>query len=277
MPVRIHAVSSRIIADPNSYYRSVTRALCSTSTRVIVLSNQGRDLLISVYGVDADKVVVVPHGVPDVEFSLSLTSAKKKLGYAADIPIITTFGLVHRNKNIQLGIKAMAQVVNDIPKALYLVIGQTHPAIQSIEGEAYRHELQSNVTTLELTDNVKFIDKYVTDNELLDYLAATDIYLTPYAREDQYVSGTLSWAVGVGKAVISTPYWYAKELLADGRGFIVPFDDDYVLSKLIVNLMQDDDKRNAARQEAYAYGRQMTWPSVGKQLQQMFSKLIVAV
>ena len=243
---------------------------------MIVLSNQGRDLLINTYGVDAEKVLVVPHGVPDVGFSLSLANAKRKLGFAADTPITATFGLVHRNKNIQLSLKAMARVVKEVPKAIYLVIGQTHPGIVQIEGESYRHELESNVTTLGLTNNVQFINKYVNDSELLGYLAATDVYVTPYAREDQYVSGTLSWAVGVGKAVISTPFWYAKELLADGRGFLVPFNDDQELSKSMVSLLQDDDKRNTARALAYAYGRHMTWPSVGKQLEQLFSKLITA-
>jgi glycosyltransferase involved in cell wall biosynthesis len=268
-------LANRVIPEPSTIYLSVTRAICSTSTRVIVLSDLGRRILIDVYGVDETKIMVVPHGVPDTEYSHSLADAKLKLGYDANVPIVTTFGLLHRNKNIQLGLKAISQVVEDVPDVTYLVIGQTHPVIQSQEGESYRRELERNVSALGLTKNVEFVNKYVDDDELMNYLAATDIYLTPYAREDQYVSGTLAWAVGLGKAVVSTPYLYAKDLLADGRGFLVPFEDHEFLGATLSKVIQDDSIRDGARHQAYKYGRQMTWPSVGRKLEELFRELLL--
>ena len=249
---------------------SLTRGLCAVSTRVIVLANVGRRLLIDVYGIDESKIIVIPHGVPDVPFDHSSADNKEKLGLDPDAPTMTTFGLIHRNKNIELGLKAMKNIVKSVPDMQYIVIGQTHPLVQQNEGEKYRRELEGNVTELGLKDNVRFVDKFVDDEELLSYLRATDIYLTPYGREDQYVSGTLSWAVGLGKVVVSTPYLYAKELLADGRGFLVPFNDDEFMSTLITNVVQDESMGNAARKQAYKHGRRMAWPHVAKELEQVF-------
>jgi glycosyltransferase involved in cell wall biosynthesis len=265
----------RIIPNPSTIYLSMTRAICATSSRVIVLADLGRRLLIDVYGVEESKISVVPHGVPDVPFSPSLASAKNKLGLDADTPTMATFGLLHRNKNIELGLDALVKVAEVIPDVKYLVIGQTHPAVQAYEGESYRRELESNVTKLGLEKNVMFIDKYVSDDELLEYLGAADIYLTPYAREDQYVSGTLSWAVGLGKAVVSTPYLYAKELLADGRGFLVPFQDHQFLGDTIIKLFSDDNMRDTARRLAHEFSRDSTWSNIGNQLENMHQELIL--
>ena len=256
-------------------YISVTRALCATSTRIVVMAELGRRLLIDLYGVDETKISVVPHGVPDVPYAHSLSDMKNQLGFDPDVPIMATFGLLHRNKNVEFALKALHKVIETEPNIMYLVIGQTHPSIQVYEGESYRHELESNVTALGLTKNVEFIDKYVSDSELLEYLGATDIYLTPYAREDQYVSGTLSWAVGLGKAVISTPYMYAKELLADGRGFLVPFEDDTFLGSTISKLIEDESVREAARRKAYKFGRHMTWPIVCLRLEEIYRELLL--
>ncbi|CAF2641253.1 unnamed protein product [Rotaria sp. Silwood2] len=263
-----------IPSNPNTFYMSLTRAMCATSTRIIVLSERGRQLLIDVYGVNEEKISVIPHGVPDSPFAHSLADAKTKLGLEANMPTMTTFGLLHRNKNIQLTLKAMQTVVKTIPNVMYLIIGQTHPQIQMSEGESYRQELENNVTAYGLINNVRFINKYVNDNELLAYLGATDIFLTPYATDDQYVSGTLSWAVGLGKGVISTPYLYAKELLDNGRGFLTPFNDHLSLSSLIIKLFQNDEILKTARQNAYAFGRQMVWPVVGSRLQEICRELV---
>ncbi|CAF4499952.1 unnamed protein product, partial [Rotaria sp. Silwood2] len=249
-----------IPSNPNTFYMSMTRAICVISTRIIVLAECGRQLLIDVYGVNAEKISVIPHGVPDSSFAHSLADAKTKLGLEANMPMMTTFGLLHRNKNIELVLKAMQKVVKSVPNVMYLIIGQTHPLVKIFEKESYRQELENNVTAYGLTNNVRFINKYVDDNELLAYLDATDIFLTPYSNEDQYVSGTLSWAVGLGKGVISTPYIYAKELLDNGRGFLTPFNDHFSLSSLIINLFQNDDILSTARYNAYAFGRQMIWP-----------------
>ncbi|CAF1301472.1 unnamed protein product [Didymodactylos carnosus] len=264
-----------ILSEPNPFYLSLTRAIVATSTRIVVLSTHGRRLLADVYGVNEAKISVVPHGVPDVPFAHTLNEAKIKLGFEADRPIMATFGLLHRNKNIELVLKAMQSAVESVPNILYLVLGQTHPLIKLKEGETYRRELASNVTAFRLTENVHFVDKYLEDNELLSYLSASDIYITPYANEDQYVSGTLSWAVGLGKAVVSTPYLCAKELLADGRGFLVPFGDHNVLSSTIVRLTQDQEIRDGARRKAYKFGRQMTWSNVADEHEHVFREVLL--
>ena len=232
-------------------------------------------MLIDVYGISGSKILVVPHGVPDIPFAHTLADAKTQLGFPSNVPIITTFGLISRNKNIQFVLKALPEVIKSVPNALYLILGETHPLVKQYEGEAYREGLEYNVTQLGLSKNVRFINKFLDDNELLAYLKATDVYLTPYAQEDQYVSGTLSWAVGMGKAVVSTPYLYAKELLADGRGFLVPFEDDQFLQTTITALLKDDGMRNRARRSAYDFGRQMTWPTVANKLEDIFRELLL--
>lgn len=183
---------------------------------------------------------------------------------------MATFGLIHRDKNFDLVLRAMHRVVQDVPHLLYLIIGETHPAIQLQEGETYLNNIKKNVTSLGLTSNVCFVNKYLDDTQLLRYLRASDIYITPYVNEEQYVSGTLSWAVGVGMAVISTPYVYAKELLADGRGFLFPFSDDKALALIIKRLAEDEGLLNETRHRAYQYGRRMIWPSVVRVLEQVF-------
>ena len=265
----------RIIPEPNAFYLSLTRAIAATSTRIVVLSSVGRQLLVDVYGINETKISIVYHGVPDVPFARTLDVGKRKLGFSPDRPIMATFGLLHRDKNIGLVLEAMRDAVHDVPQILYLIVGQTHPAIQLQEGEAYLKELQRNVTVFGLSNNVRFLNKYVEDEELLSYLAASDIYVTPYTHEDQYVSGTLSWAVGLGMAVVSTPYIYAKELLADGRGFLVPFGDHQALASTIIMLAQNDQTRNAARRQAYSFGRRMIWSNVVHELEHVFRDTLV--
>jgi glycosyltransferase involved in cell wall biosynthesis len=253
----------------------LTRAICATSTHIIVLANLGRQLLVDIYGVDQSKISVVHHGVPDVAYTHTLSNSKTQLGFEPDVPIIATFGLLSRNKNIQFALKALPTVVKSVPNALYLILGQTHPTVKSYEGESYRQELENNITSLGLSRNVRFVNKFLDDNELVEYLNAVDIYLTPYAHEDQYVSGTLSWAVGLGKAVVSTPYLYAKELLSDGRGFLVPFQDDQFLGTILTTLLKDDQMRNRARRSAYRYGRQMTWSNIADKHEYIFREVIL--
>ena len=259
-----------MIPNPNPFYLSLTRAIAATSTRIVVLSSIGRRLLVDVYGVDESKISVVYHGVPDMPFSPSLNTSKEKLGFDPSRLILTTFGLLHRDKNIELVLKALQTAVQHAPELLYVVIGQTHPAIQMREGNAYLDGLRKNVSAFGLTNNVFFINEFGEDEQLLSYLTAFDIYITPYVHEEQYVSGTLSWAVGLGMAVISTPYVYAKELLADGRGFLVPFNDHQALSSIIVRLAKDQPLRDSTRRQAYQFGRQMIWPEVAAQMEQIF-------
>lgn len=263
-----------VIPEPDPLIMSMTRAVCSLSKRVIVMTEWGRNTLIELYGISADKIIIVPHGVPDVPFPKSLGPAKEKLGIDSNTPVISTFGLVHRNKNIELALKALKKVTEAVPNVKYLVIGQTHPSILLYEGEAYRNELIDLVNKLGLTKNVQFINRFLNNEELIEMLIASDIYLTPYAREDQYVSGTLSWAVGLGKAVVSTPYIYAKELLNDGRGFIVPFNDAEKMGVVLTSVIQKDQLREEVRERAYEYGRETTWVVISEKLGKLFSELI---
>lgn len=262
-----------IVPQPDPMVMSVTRALCSLSKQVVVMTEWGRKTLIDLYGVDEKKIVVIPHGVPDVPSSHSTEIAKSKLGLDPKVPIISTFGLLHRNKNIELGLKALKKVTETVPDVKYWIIGQTHPTVQMHEGESYRNELVEMVNKFGLTRNVEFIDRFLNNPELIDMLSASDIYLTPYAREDQYVSGTLSWAVGLGKAVVSTPYIYAKELLSDGRGFVVPFNDMESMSSVLSTVLENNLVRQQIGQRAYAFGRNVTWGEVSQKMGEVFAKL----
>jgi glycosyltransferase involved in cell wall biosynthesis len=266
---------SSVLPKPTAFVLSLTRAIAATSTRIIVLSPIGLQLLVDVYGIEETKISVVRHGVPDVPFADSLSSRKSKLGFFPERLIMTTFGLLHRDKNIELVLKAMQTAVRNVPQLLYLIIGQTHPAIQLQEGEAYLNGLKNNVTAFGLTDNVRFINSFLGDDELISYLTASDIYITPYIHEEQYVSGTLSWAVGLGLAVISTPYLYAKELLADGRGFLFPFADHRALASIIMTLANNPQVLNSTRHQAYQYGRRMVWSNVARENKDIFHDLLI--
>jgi glycosyltransferase involved in cell wall biosynthesis len=249
-----------VLRDPASIYYSITRAICSSASGIIVLSYAGRDLLVKVYQVDISKIHVVPHGIPDVPF-LETLPGKLQLDLGNRLTM-ATFGLIGRSKGLEYSIRAMKLAVTKVSNLLYIILGATHPMIIKEVGEEYRNELQTMINNFNLTDNVKLVNKYLDNKELLKYISAVDIYLTPYPNPDQVVSGTLSIAVGCGKAVVSTPYIYAKELLARGRGFLIPFKDDAAFSQTIVRLATDTEMRDIARRRAYKYGRKMVWSRV---------------
>jgi glycosyltransferase involved in cell wall biosynthesis len=251
-----------VLPDPSPEHLRVARALCAASSAVVVLSETGREILITRYGIEAAKVRVVPHGVPDVPFRES-SAEKGRLGLEGRMTI-STFGLINRGKGLEYAIEAMSAVVSEHPEALYLILGQTHPVIRRNEGESYRRELEAEIAASGLTDNVRLVDKYLEFDELLAYLTATDIYLTPYLNANQIVSGTLAYAVGLGKAIVSTPYLYAQELLAHGRGFLVPARDGSAIATTLVALLDDPALRESTERRAYRYGRRMTWPNVAQ-------------
>lgn len=241
---------------------------------MLVLSPRGRQLLIDIYGIDQSKITVTYHGVPDTPFISSLAEAKIKLGFKSQSLIMATFGLLHQDKNIGLVLAAMRSIAKEIPQLTYLVIGKTHPLIFIREGDKYLNNLKQNITQFGLTDRVRFISEYLSDADLVNYLQASDIYITPYIHEEQYVSGTLSWAIGLGMCVISTPYAYALELLSDGRGFLFPFNDDQSLSSIIMNLSNDPDLLQRTRRRAYDFGRRMIWPQVVEEILSVFEKVL---
>ncbi len=261
-----------VLPQPDDDHRSVARRICERADAVVVLSQTGKDILVREYGVDPAKLRVIHHGVPDVPFCPT-DAAKERFGLA-DRMVISTFGLISRGKGLEFGIEAMQAVVARHPDALYLILGQTHPNVRRFEGESYRTELTARIAELGLQDNVKLVDHYLEFRELIDYLAATDIYLTPYLNPVQIVSGTLAYAVGAGKAIVSTPYLYAEELLAHGRGYLAPFRDAGAIAGALVALLDDPFLRRATERRAYRFGRQMTWPHVARAYARVFADVL---
>jgi glycosyltransferase involved in cell wall biosynthesis len=261
-----------VLPDPTPNHMRVARTICATANAIVVLSDTGRDILIERYGVDPVKVRVIHHGVPDVPFRE--TDMPKGFFGFHDRRVISTFGLINRGKGLEYAIEAMRDIVVTHPEALYLILGETHPVVRRHEGEAYRESLEQIVAEYGLENNVKLVDRYLDFDELVRYLQATDIYLTPYLNPVQVVSGTLAYAVGCGKAVVSTPYLYARELLAHGRGFLVEFRDAGSIAATITSLLDDPALRSSTERRAYRFGRQMTWPNVASAYGALFSSLL---
>jgi polysaccharide biosynthesis protein PslF len=260
-----------VLPEPDETYLRVTRALCEQATKVVALSETGRGLLESIYGIDPDSLDVIHHGVPDVPFQ-DTHAAKASFGIGQRT-VISTFGLISRGKGLEYAIEAMRSVVKRHPETLYLILGETHPVVRRREGESYRESLHAMVREYGLHYNVQLVDKYLDFDEVVSYLAATDIYLTPYLNPAQIVSGTLAYAVGCGKAIVSTPYLYAQELLAHCRGFLCEFRDAVSIAMWLNMLLDDPSLRRATERRAYRFGRQMTWPHVAAQYGQLFSEL----
>lgn len=260
-----------VLPDPDESYLRVTRELCKYASKVISLSETGRGLLESVYGIDPALLQVIHHGVPDVPFQ-DTAAAKASFG-VGQRTVISTFGLISRGKGLEYAIQAMRSVVKRHPETLYLILGETHPVVRRREGESYRESLHSMVREYGLNYNVQLVDKYLDFDEVVSYLAATDIYLTPYLNPEQIVSGTLAYAVGCGKAIVSTPYLYAQELLAHNRGFLCEFRDPVSIAAGLNMLLDDPALRRATERRAYRFGRQMTWPHVAAAYGELFGEL----
>jgi glycosyltransferase involved in cell wall biosynthesis len=250
-----------VLAAPSPVQRQVLDANVGVSTSVVVMAEKSRELLENEYGVAAGKIAVIPHGIPDCAF-VDPAAAKARHDFAGK-PVILTFGLLSPNKGIEVMIEAMPAILKHRADAVYVVLGATHPNLVRHEGEAYRKSLQARVRALGIEDHVVFLDRFVDRATLIDFISMCDVYVTPYLKEAQMTSGTLAYSFGLGKAVVSTPYWHAKELLADGRGVLVPFGRADAISDEIAALLTDDSRRDAMREGAYAYSRAMTWPRVG--------------
>ncbi|HTU80873.1 MAG TPA: glycosyltransferase family 4 protein [Candidatus Acidoferrales bacterium] len=260
-----------VLPEPDETMLRVTRELCEASARVVALSETGRSLLENVYGIDPHVLRVIHHGVPDVPFQ-NTDAAKASFGIGQRT-VISTFGLINRGKGLEYAIEAMREVVKRHPEALYLILGETHPVVRRREGESYRESLQEMVRQYGLQYNVQLVDKYLDFDELVSYLAATDIYLTPYLNPVQIVSGTLAYAVGCGKAIVSTPYLYAQEVLALNRGFLCEFRDSASIASQLLRLLDDPSLRRATERRAYRFGRQMTWPHVALEYGNLFAEV----
>ncbi|HSG89530.1 MAG TPA: glycosyltransferase family 4 protein [Pseudomonadales bacterium] len=246
-----------VLAEPSPMQRAVMESVIGQSASVVVMSRKARQLLRSVYGVPAAKIEVIPHGVPDRPF-IDSAVAKARFGLE-DRSVILTFGLLSPNKGIETMIDALPAIVERCPKAVYVVLGATHPNIVREQGETYRDGLLMRARALGVEDHVVFYDRFVDLQELLDYIAMADVYVAPYLNEAQITSGALAYSFGLGKAIVATPFWHALELLDEGHGVIVPFRDPLALGREVADLLIDDGRRDAMRRRAYAASRSMTW------------------
>ncbi len=247
-----------ILETPNDGQRAIFNQLLARASTIIVMVEKGREILDRVYGIDHGRVTVIAHGIPDRAF-VEPTQARLKLGLA-ERPTLLTFGLLAPDKGIADVIEALPEVRLHCPAVHYIVLGATHPHLKRHEGERYREALMARVAEIGLQDTVTFVDRFVELDELTNWLAAADVYVTPYRNPAQITSGTLSYAVGMGKAVVSTPYVHASEILADGRGMLVPFSSPTALASALSTLLTDTDLRDEVSRRAYRHGRSMIWP-----------------
>ena len=251
-----------ILREPSTQQRRVMHELIQLSARLVVMTAQGRDLLQEIYHVSPAKIDVIPHGIPDVPF-LPPNSFKDEFDVAGK-QVLLTFGLLSPNKGIEYAFRALPDIIREFPDTIYIVLGQTHPNLIREEGEAYRLSLERLAKDLEVEKNVVFFDRFVELEELMRFIGAADIYLTPYLTEAQITSGTLAYAFGAGKAVVSTPYWHAAELLAGGRGKLVPFRSAKAISFAVKELLSNEGLRDSMQKNAYALGRAMVWKRVSQ-------------
>ena len=259
-----------ILRNPSPPQRAVTRDLCALSERLVVMTETGKEFLHDIYDIPTARIEVIPHGVPDTPF-LDPGVFKSKLGFAGR-KVVLTFGLLSPNKGIEVMLRAMPHVVREHPDVLYVVLGATHPHVRTSDGRPYGYQLRDLASQLRLDDNVVFYDRFVELAELCEFLGAADINVTPYLNEDQIASGTLSYALSTGKATISTPYWYAKEMLADRRGRLVPFGDSEALAEEICDLLCDDAERQTLALRSYAFSRSAVWREVGRRYLEVFQE-----
>jgi len=246
-----------VLRQPDLDQRAVLEEIAQLSDRLIVMSEHARDLLQEIYTIPVEKIDIIPHGVPDLPFTDP--NYFKDHFSAEGKSVLLTFGLLSPNKGIENVIRALPAILQKHANVIYMISGATHPHIKRTEGERYRESLRALAKELSISDQVIFNDRFVSADELVEHLGAADIYITPYRQEAQVVSGTLAIALGAGKAVISTPYWHAKELLANGRGVIVPFDDPPAIAEATVSLLENSGERHAIRKRAYLYSRGTTW------------------
>jgi len=262
-----------VLYNPSPNQKRIVQELARMAGSLVVMVKLGADILQEVYGVPSEKIALIPHGVPNVH-RIPADIVKRDLGLAGH-EIISTFGLINRGKGIEFAVQAMAEVKKKFPKVRYLVLGETHPGVRHHEGESYRQMLQSLLEELDLHDNVKFNNRFLTLRELVRYLSATDVYVTPYLNKDQIVSGTLAYAVGCGRAIVSTKYLYAEEVLSHGRGMLVDFKDSDEIAKAIIEILENPELRSSMEDAAYKYGRRAAWFNVAVDYISLFHRVIL--
>jgi glycosyltransferase involved in cell wall biosynthesis len=251
-----------VLRQPSQGQLAIVQRLAERCEAMVVMSQVAANLLEDAYGVPASKIRIIPHGIPVMDPQADQLALKAKFG-VGDQPLLLTFGLLSANKGIETVICALPAVVKDFPELVYLVVGATHPEVLRREGEAYRSMLEREAEELGVRDHVAFRSQYVPDGELLQYLQAADIFVSPYLNEEQVTSGALSYAMGAGPAVVSTPYWHAQELLSEGRGYLFPFRDHAALGQTLLRLLESSEALARARMSAREFAHAMSWPSIG--------------
>jgi glycosyltransferase involved in cell wall biosynthesis len=249
--------------QPEPWMRETIRRASEKSDVLVVMAQTAAQLLADVYGV-GKQPVVIEHGMPAIE-PRGRHRLKRQLG-VEERQIVSTFGLVDPRKGLEYVIEAMPAIVRAHPSALYLIVGQTHPELLKKQGEAYRNSLVDIARAMDVTEHVKFVNEYLTQRQIVDYLIASDAYVTPYLDPNQITSGTLAYALGAGKAIVSTPYLHAREVLADGRGILVPFRDAPAIADAVTSILSNPGAKDRLERRAYEYGKEMAWPAIGRRV-----------
>jgi glycosyltransferase involved in cell wall biosynthesis len=257
-----------LLREPRAEQRRVMEGVISLSTRLVVMAERGRQMLQDIYQAPPTKIDLIPHGIPDVGF-VDPTYFKDQFGVEGKV-VLLTFGLLSPNKGIEYVLNALPQILAEFPEVVYIVLGATHPNELRDHGEAYRLSLEILAKKNRIDKNVIFYNQFVDIENLKEFIGAADLYITPYLNEAQITSGTLAYTFGAGKAVVSTPYWHAAELLAEDRGVLVPFSDASAIAREVIGLLHDDTRRHAMRKNAYKIGREMVWSNVAQMYMRSF-------
>ena len=264
----LHTISTSL--EPKA--QTVLKQIAKHSSKIVTMTNTATKILMA-YDVPRSKIEIIQHGCPDVPF-IESNKAKRLLFGLKGKTVLSTFGLLSRGKGIEYVIKALPKVVNKFPELVYLVIGETHPEVRKFEGESYRKQLLKLVDSLDLSEHVKFHNRFLLERELIKYLQATDIYITPSLEPNQISSGTLVYAMGAGKAIVATPYLHAQEALAEGRGLLCKFRDHRSVADSIIKLLENEKLRRSIERKVYSYSRDFTWPIVAKRYADLFRRTI---
>ncbi len=265
-------ITHTVLPVPSKRQKQILNDLCQRAAGIVCMTRLSAELLIELYEAPRELITVIAHGVPEFK-RYPQSRLKDKYGLTGS-PVVSTFGLIGPGKGLELGIRAVAEIIPRHPEVRYMILGQTHPMLQKSEGERYRQKLTELVDKLQISDNVIFVNKFLSDKELGEYLYMTDIYLSPYPNMDQAVSGTMAFAMGCGRAIVSTPYAYAREALDEGRGLLSKSADPHELAELMEHILDDRGLEKKLQKKALELGEGWTWPNVGKQYSRFFRQIL---